>query len=448
MTFSLKSSLLQLASRAQIPSDLPEAIRLELMGELFLSGCTRTYSPHSNVIEGLEDRYNIHAFPPLPLPGLRRFSLSPSEVRRISVSEEAFGDSWLWVHPDSLRKTGLKNRARLENRRSDAFDFYSLASHRAVRVWTGSRWQRIKLHLWDVQISRYYRNLGGMTISHSVQVSRELKEKWPAISARYNEVGGDIASGLYLDELGVVMKNDGAATGIRAGEWGSIERSLTPLGLPTDWIPLPLFAFYGENTLPGCQDRLRPLAVELCEQAGADPEDFLFGIFLAPVIRLWTAIFQTTGIIWEPHGQNVVMMCDPDTLMPRGVAFRDPDTALSETMRNGLGLSSKPFFERNLHGNEATQEMPEGARSETSRVIDISMGRNTFDYLARLFEQQFGIAPSALQSRCRELFAQQLPEFGHWFPHSVYGYAKQPLPEDRNCYPLVVRDGVAPVWRP
>jgi hypothetical protein len=448
MTSILKQKLCHLAGRAPIPASLPEAIRLELMGELFLSGRTRTYSPHSNVIEGLEDRYNIHTFPPLPFPGLRHFTLSPSEGRRLSVSDEETGERGLWVHPGALRKPGLKNRALLENRNSDLLDFYSLASHRAVLVQDETGWRRLKLHLWNVKISRYFRNLGGMTIFHSVQVSGELKEKWDVISALYRQGGGGIAPGLYLDERGVVLKNTGAEAATRAGEWGSIERSLTPMGLPPALVPMPLFAFYGENTLPESGDRLQPLAVELCEQAGADPETFLFETLMAPVIRLWSAIFRTTGIIWEPHGQNVVLLCDPDTLMPRGVAFRDPDTALSKTMRDRLGLSSEAFFERNLHGEEFTLEMPEGARSEISRVIDISMGKNTFDYLARLFEKHFGCPPAALQRRCRELFAEWMPDADSWFPRAVHGYATSPLPEDRNCYPLEVRDGVAPVWRP
>ncbi len=446
MTRTLKTRLLRNADRTSIPERLPEAIRLELMGELFLSGNTRTYSPHSDVIEGLADRYNIHLSPVLPFPDLRRFWLPEEAIRRISVSDAEPPVGPLWVHPDTFRKTNLKNRSVLDLHSSEPLDFFPLASQRAVLFHDGRDWRRVKLHLCDVKISRYYRNLGGMTLFHSVQVSRELKEHWLAIREACQE-GCRIQPGFYLDEAGVVLKNEKDPDISRVGEWGSLERSLTPIGLPPDLIPMPLFSFYGESTVSG-SDAIRPLAVELCEQAGGDPESFLFDTFMAPVIRLWTAIFKTTGIIWEPHGQNVVMLCNPITLMPEGGAFRDPDTALSKTMRDGLGLSSEAFFDRNLHGDESSLEMPEGARSETSRVIDISMGRNTFDYLARLFEQQFGVAPAALQARCRELFARQLPESTRWFPRAVYGYARNPLAEDRNCYPLVVREGMDPAWRP
>jgi len=442
----LKNRLLQISDTAWIPERLPDAIRLELLGELFLSGNTRTYSPHSDVIEGLADRYNIHCSPILPFPDLHRFQLQEEAIRQISVSGAAARSGPLWVHPDSFRKASLTNRLVLEANPCDGLDFYPLASHRAVLFHDGTDWRRVKLHLADVKISRYYRNLGGMTITHSVQVSRELKENWDAIQSAYQAAGG-IQPGVYLDEAGVVLKNVNDPDNSRSGEWGSIERSLTPIGLMPGLIPLPLFSFYGENTVPG-EATLRPLAAELCEQAGGDPESFLFETFMAPVIRLWAAIFKTTGILWEPHGQNVVMLCNPESLMPEGVAFRDPDTALSNTMRAELGRPSETFFKRNLHGDESTLEMPEGARSETSRVLDMSMGRNTFDYLARLFEQQFGVAPTALQSRCRELFAQQLPEPARWFPRAVYGYARSPLAEDRNCYPLVVREGLVPVWRP
>lgn len=450
MRSSIKERLLQSFAAGKIPRHLPETVRLELLGELCLSGNTRTYSPYSDVIEGLDDRYNFFRSAPLPFPSLHRFRLPDSSVRRFSVSGSAAGDRPLWVHPDSLRKPRLKNRAVLEAHRSDPFDFFPLASHRAVLFRDERDWRRVKLHLWDVKISRYYRNLGGMTISHSVQVSRELKEKWPEISSSFQQENGaedGIQPGIYLDEAGVVLKNTPSETNSRTGEWGSMERSLTPMGLPAALIPLPLFSFYGENILPG-EDRMSPLAVELAEERGGDPEAFLFHAFLAPVIRLWTAIFTMTGIIWEPHGQNVVMMCDPESLLPKGVAFRDPDTALSETMRTQLGLSSDSFFTRNLHGDESSREMPEGARSEISRVIDISMGKNTFDYLARLFEQRFGCDPSALQSRCRDLFARRLPDGIPGFPSAVYGYAGSPLPEDRNCYPLEVREGAVPVWRP
>jgi len=446
MNTALKTRLLQIADSARLPGRLSERVRLELLGELFLSGNTRTYSPHSDIIEGLANGYNIHLSPSFPLPDLRRFLLPEESIRRISVSDAPPRTGPLWVHPNTVRKTSLTNRSVLETMPFDCLDFFPLASQRAVLFHDGVNWRRVKLHLWDVKISRYYRNLGGMTIAHSVQVSRELKENWGAIQSAYQADGG-IRPGLYLDEAGVILKNVNEPDNSRVGEWGSLERSLMPIGLPPGLIPMPLFSFYGENTVPGAE-AIRPLAAELCEQAGNDPESFLFETFMAPVIRLWTAIFKTTGIIWEPHGQNVVMLCNPESLMPEGVAFRDPDTALSKTMRAGLGQSSEAFFERNLHGDEATLEMPEGAQSETSRVLDMSMGRNTFDYLARLFEQQFSIVPAALQSRCRERFAQQLPESDRWFPKAVYGYARSPLAEDRNCYPLVVREGLVPVWRP
>ncbi|MDD2241105.1 MAG: hypothetical protein PHI93_10700 [Kiritimatiellae bacterium] len=446
MTF-VKNSLLQTAEIAGMSPDLPEAFRIELLGELFLSGDTRTYSPHSGVVAGLGERYRLGTSLSLPFPGLSGFHLPESAIRRTAISEPESDSPVLWVHPDSLEKHGLKNRERLETRDRRIIDFYPLASQRAVLFQDDTGWQRAKLHLQDVQISRYFRNLGGMTIFHCVQVSRDLKEHWQKITAAYQAEGTSLLPGIILDEAGTVLKNTGLDDGSRAGEWGSIDRSFTPLGLPTSWIPLPLFAFYGNNILSG-QTSLRPLAAELATASGADPEEWLFRFLMEPVIRLWIAVFKTTGMIWEPHGQNVVMMCDPNTLMPRGVAFRDPDTAIAETLRTQLGLSSDVFFERNRHDNRPTREMPEGARSEISRVIDISMGLNTFDYLARLFELDFGCPPAALRERSRHLFTRLLPDWDQWFPPAVYGYAKHPLPEDRNCYPLEVRDGYLPHWRP
>jgi len=268
-----------------------------------------------------------------------------------------------------------------------------------------------------------------------VRVSQEVVQNWSSI----RDLAGE-TFGFYPDIRGTVVKNP---QGQRDGEWGSLERRLHPMGFSGEPIALPLYAFYG--TPPGGG---ATLVESLIAQTGEDPQDFIFQRLMKPVIAGWIALFEATGAVWEPHGQNTVLLCNRKSLLPEGIAFRDADTLLSLDKRASLGLDSSLFFDRNLADQTPTEEMPLGDRSEISRVLDISMGRNTFSYLEALFIKEFRGAPGVLPELCRQVFVEKWPQRDRYLPRSVFGYRRDPLKRDRNCYPLVPQSGQSPLWRP
>lgn len=403
-----------------VPGGLPETLAVELAAEQILNGGTRTYSPHSHIIRGLEDRY-IPAGRVQRHEGLRLYEDLGNRARFFGR-----GTPKLAVHPNSLRSAGISRR--LEALPFSEHPFYALSSLRSVVYESGGEWRRAKLHLEDVQVSRYFRNLGGRTIEHSVAVSADLAEHWEKVCAAFEH---PMELCFYEESGGTVLKNEDASN--RTGEWGSIARSSLPKGCSAEnCAAVPLFAFYGERN-----ERLLDV---MLRESGETPADFIFHRIMEPVIRAWTAVFETTGIIWEPHAQNMVFLCDLETLEPKAVALRDADTAVSSSKRSELGLSCGIFFDRNVHDGKSDPEMPRGEQSEISRCIDSSMGRNTFDYLCAFADGE------ELQSRCRELFGSVFPDRGRWFPDEVFGYARDPLPNDRNCYPLEAKAD-SPVWR-
>jgi|GEM_PF-3305215 len=413
---------------------LPDRLALELAAETLLNGGTRTYSPHSHIIHGLHADYLTNG-KIRPQHGLLRLLGAPVRIFGSGVATD------LLVHPNSMLKGDLKNRAQLDSLPSEVLSFYALSSLRSVLYAADGEWHRGKLHLEGVQISRYFRNLGGRTIEHSVAVSDELVARWSDIQLAYGSHA--VRLGFYEEFSGAVLKNTDETN--RNGEWGSLRRSLDPLGCEAEGCAaIPLFALYGWRASYPEAPTLLEVIIEV---AGEEPGAFIFGQIMEPVIRAWVAIFEQSGVIWEPHGQNMVLMLDLETLQPKGVVLRDADTAVSSGRRRELGRSCEAFFDRNVHDGQTTEELPCGDRSEISRVIDSSMGRNTFDYLAGLYQEVYCGDPEALRSQCRQLFAKIWPLGSDWLPDEVFGYREAPLSDDRNCYPLESKPE-SPCWRP
>ncbi len=100
---------------------LPDRLALELAAETLLNGGTRTYSSHSHIIQGLHADYLTNG-KIRPQHGLLR--LPNAQVRLFGAG--AATD--LLVHPNSMQKGDLKNRARLESLSSEALPFYALSS--------------------------------------------------------------------------------------------------------------------------------------------------------------------------------------------------------------------------------------------------------------------------------------------------------------------------------
>lgn len=450
------------AGRAELFSGAgpPPQLALEILLEQNLNAGTRTYSSLSRTIAGLAPEY-MAGKALQPHSGLRSYPFDQSRFRFFSQDEKKRkGESAaLLVHPDSAAKKRLARAESLAAMPFLSLDFFSLASLRSVLFFADGQWQRAKLHLQDVRISRYYRNLGGRTIEHSLAVSRALRQSWDDVCRIYRQKAATALPGLgfYEEFAGTVLANSVAGGGQalpalpyddcrRDGEWGSLRRRLNPYGA-AGWnlVAIPLFAFYGKN--PAAADGTRTLLWEMIAESGEKPVDFICRRLLEPVIRAWVAVFAATGIIWEPHAQNLVFLCDLGSLEPRFLALRDADTAVSAARRQELGLSTSEFSPRNLLFSRPGREMPLGERSEISRVLDISMGSNTFAYLARLYTESFAGQADELKVFCRRLFREIWPAWNRWLPEQVYGYAEQPLPEDRNCYPLLPR-GELPAWRP
>jgi hypothetical protein len=441
--------LLSLADKICIDPSLPETIRMELAAEHGLNGGTRTYSRHSGDISGLSTRYR--APQALAAPANNGLLLRHSPEHIVSIGEQSPG---LLIHPQVY---GSGDRFHLPSRlikQGEMLPFYPLASLRSVLIRVDGVWRRAKLHFDQVKISRYFRNLGGRTIEHSVAVSRELKCRQNAIQDSYD----DDEKAVPKIELDFLLDRSGSifAPGRdpelpiddsrRDGEWGCLWRQDSGR-TDSPQLLIPLFSFYG-TAGSEAEEPAERLLDFIISKSGMKIDDFIFTRLMAPIIRAWVAVFRQTGIIWEPHGQNIVFALDSSDLMPCRILLRDADTAVSSARRTELGLPSDRFYARNVHDHSGSTEMPAGDRSEISRVIDISMGINCFEYLARLSETRITGSGAVLADRCRSLFQEIWPEHNQWLTRWVYSYAPSPLPQDRNCYPLIMRPDLAPKWRP
>src|SRR6266542_2446251 len=100
---------------------------------------------------------------------------------------------------------------------------------------------------------------------------------------------------------------------------------------------IPYFALYGGD-LRHPEDR--PLLVQMIERLGAEPQSFVIGEIMIPVLDCWAKVVRERGILLESHAQNLLLEIDSD-FRPRRVVHRDFDVWVAAETRNQAGLGGR-----------------------------------------------------------------------------------------------------------
>lgn len=282
----------------------------------------------------------------------------------------------------------------------------------------------MKLHC-PLKISRFVRNVGPQTIRHCVTVSHDLEH----VACRH--------FALLRETMGISYQGKNEEPG-----WGFLVREMRPFPhVEGKRMLIPCFALYGKDVN---HPEKEPLLVQMIKRSKEKPMDYALHHVFYPIISCFTAAFQQRGILLEAHGQNSLLEVD-ENMNPTGrIAHRDLDEEVDPEVRRRIGLPLEGFHPMQLVP-EVSAEDPKG--STHSIIYDKSIGRLHFNYVAQLLKEHFHVPPVKVQRRCQAYFKKLFPNFGQYFPNTVYKYSdkeKEGLP---NYFPAVDTKE-QPIWRP
>jgi hypothetical protein len=389
---------------------------------------TRTYSSHAAYSAAQEQyrpnadygRFALDAFE-LPRQRMLVYSANPRqdlEARYVGAETVLF-----CVHPQTLElgpdDPYVHRTMELSMGRQEILVTPS-SSTRTLYVQDSDYPHALKVHF-PFKISRYTRKMRKEVIEQAVNVSRELE-------AGIGQLGGDFA---FLREvLGVVHPNLDAGAD-RGENWGYLVRDMAPFpNQERESFLIPGFALYG-------RDYFVPQApLLLFDLIGDhDPVQYVLDNIMLPIVSHWTGCFKHFGFMLEPHGQNVLLEMDVDHTVRR-IIHRDLSVGIDMRRRHDLGLPDDE-----LNNYNRTEEA-----AFHSVTYDRFMGGHFFNRLVAVCQERYpGVHKEMFTRPCRELFTECLPEYGEYFPQTVWYFSEK---RDRFNKPYHVDTGVEPEWRP
>jgi len=208
----------------------------------------------------------------------------------------------LLVHPES---EGLYRQVLAGAQRSEDFMATATASSRTLLVWPQNRPDRAffgKVSL-DKEIGGVRRTISQGEVARSVGVNNVLamakaRRELPASFKYVPEVFSTIPRG--MQEGGMVIR--------------AIPREVTRGQVRV----VPLFSLYAEPAGGG-----RPLLADMIEKSGMTAEAFVKDKIVKPFAKQWIELTVRSGIIPEPHAQNVLLELGRDGLPTGKFVHRD-----------------------------------------------------------------------------------------------------------------------------
>lgn len=244
----------------------------------------------------------------------------------------------------------------------------------------------IKLHT-DLRITRWRRHMELRKVQHAIAVTNILcsyiqNSKTPCLS-------------IFPEIFGAVYSGSNSADRIKPENWGFIVRDMNifPSSLPMNsknelvskenprkstgqFLYFPLNALYLGTD---------PLLPKLIKCSNLDPDQYIFSMIFVPLISEWFDTLLKTGVLLEPHGQNVVVQLfspfstNSFNLKLEMFIHRDFDCEVDPKIchQNGFSqyiknLNSKDFFTLPLGNPSLSQPFPSSSTTET-KIISYSL---------------------------------------------------------------------------
>jgi len=230
-------------------------------------------------------------------------------------------------------------------------------------------------------------------VRHAVAVTRIL-EGCPVFTR-------DSKVGFFPESLGGVYGEE-----FSEKNWGFIIREMQAQPhLERPYRMIPLNALY----IPSSQaPEEEPLLVDMIRKSPKSPRDFILEEIIQPLISGWIEIYLETGILLEPHGQNVIVEMDAESGRILRFSHRDFDCEINQDILKSKGYSILDLNPRDLFTTQGDDWAPQG--SHLSIIFDNSM-QVALEGLAGIGAQYFGVDAESIREGCRDFLSEKFPEF-------------------------------------
>lgn len=274
----------------------------------------------------------------------------------------------------------------------------------------------------DLTITRWRRHMEARKVAHAVAVTKIFENA--KVFSEYPKVA------FYPESIGVVYG------GQDSKDWGFIIRQMQSYPPRSESVQMtPLCSLYigdSENA---------PILLDLIAKSGMNPREYILKELLLPILEGWAKIYLETGVLLEPHGQNVIVEIDSATQKIQRFAHRDFDCEVNQDIAQSANISLEDLNVRDLFTTDGDAETPKGSR--LSIIYDNSI-KVPFNAIADLATSHYGISKEDLRQECVQFLRSNFPELTSHFPPNgiAYQYSK-----DTNNNKCVIEKADPELWR-
>ncbi|NIA02562.1 MAG: hypothetical protein GWP15_04200 [Nitrospirae bacterium] len=245
----------------------------------------------------------------------------------------------------------------------------------------------------DLRITRWRRHMESRKIAHAIAVTKIFENC--RVFKEYLKVG------FFPESLGAVFGVSGAQK-----DWGFILREMqSQPHLEHSYKMIPLNALYTPSTKDRAAD---PLLVEMIVKSTKSPKDFLIEEIIQPLITGWIKIYLETGVLLEPHGQNVIVEIDEKSGEIIRFSHRDFDCEINKDVLVENGYPLTHLNTRDLFTIEGDNWAPQG--SHLSIIFDNSM-QVALEKLADIGAKYFALSEESIREECRAFLDREFSSF-------------------------------------
>lgn len=388
--------------------------------ERYVTEGSRTYSPFAHQSEG-DPKYHPASdtdsfeIPCLKIPKEKIIIYLDNPNAKLLTNYIQKDVVLFPVHPEIFEDDNIAFVKELRKYPSTSIWVAPTASTRTVMTMAKTKHLSphfIKLH-YPRRISRFIRRLRTNNIQNSIETSKDLREFAPP-------------------KFGFLPETIGMAYGSDPEAWGFIIREMIPRPVREEkHFLIPLFALYSQD-LKNPEDV--PFLVQLIQFLHEDPLTFTLNHIMKPIIQIWCTALRERGILFEMHGQNLLLELDTQ-FFPSRMIYRDLDVYVDQEIRK----------KHQLHMHFPKSHLITSDRESIfSLKYDAFIGHHLFDYLASLLDQFYGIGPKSLQESCKKTFHQFFPDADLYFTDKTFYYSNEIFPG--NKYKIIETNDL-PKWR-
>ncbi|HJO94270.1 MAG TPA: IucA/IucC family protein [Victivallales bacterium] len=241
----------------------------------------------------------------------------------------------------------------------------------------------------DLKITRWRRHMEMRKVIQAIAVTSSFEQA--AVFQNYSKVA------YYPESIGVVYG------GKKKKDWGFIVREMRAKPhIEYPYKMIPLCSFYVRN------DNETTLLEELLEKSGIPPKKFILEEILYPLLTGWIKIYMNTGILLEPHGQNIILELNEETNQILRFAHRDFDCETNIDLANENGFNTDLLNPKDLFTTKGREDLPQGSR--VSILFDNSV-KVPLEAIVKLANEVYKIPQKEIRNDVKTYLFDNFPIF-------------------------------------